>query len=190
MSRYPRSKFGFALTSISKKGLLTALSTTTVLGLLVFLVAIYAEGPVAAKRLQNDFDASVAKNPPKNRRQSAGQSLSASTQLSGPRRFRSGDDKSENVSFNHRRAAYSGLLNLAAPTVTASKTDALFADVDGDLQADPGDTLKYTVAISAMGEDATGMTFTDTVDPNSAFVPGSLTATPVGLDKTALPWPR
>ncbi len=77
MSRYPRSKFGFALTSMSKKGLLTALSTTTVLGMLVFLVAIYAEGPVAAKRLQHDFDASVAKNPPKNRRQSAGQSLSA-----------------------------------------------------------------------------------------------------------------
>lgn len=117
--------------------------------MLVFLVAIYAEGPVAAKRLQHDFDASVAKNPPKNRRQSAGQSLSASTQLSGPRRFGSGDDKSENVSFNHRRAAYSGLLNLVAPTVTASKTDALFADVDGDLQADPGDTLKYTARINA-----------------------------------------
>ena len=72
--------------------------------------------------------------------------------------------------------------NLFAPIVTASKTDALFTDVDGDLQADPGDTLKYTVTISASGEDATGVTFTDTVDPNTAFVGGSLTATPVAVN--------
>jgi len=58
----------------------------------------------------------------------------------------------------------------------------LFTDVDGDLQADPGDTLKYTVNINASGDDATGVTFTDTVDPNTAFVPGSLQATPVAVD--------
>src|ERR1044072_4072534 len=69
-----------------------------------------------------------------------------------------------------------------APTVTATKTDSLFTDVDGDLQADPGDTLKYSVNINSSGEDATGVTFTDTVDPNTAFVPGSLTATPVAVD--------
>jgi hypothetical protein len=67
-------------------------------------------------------------------------------------------------------------------TVTASKSDSLFTDVDGDLQADPGDTLKYTVNIGASGSDATGVIFTDTVDPNTAFVPGSLTATPVAVD--------
>ncbi len=72
--------------------------------------------------------------------------------------------------------------NPLAPTVTATKTDALFTDVDGDTQADPGDTLKYTVNISAGGEDATGVTFTDTVDPNTAFVAGSLTATPVAVN--------
>jgi hypothetical protein len=71
-----------------------------------------------------------------------------------------------------------------APTVTATKTDALFTDVDGDLQADPGDTLEYTVTINAAGEDATGVTFTDTVDPNTAFVGGSLTATPVAVNDT------
>lgn len=71
---------------------------------------------------------------------------------------------------------------LLAPVVTASKTDALFTDVDGDLQADPGDTLKYTVTINASGEDATGVNFTDTVDPNTAFVGGSLTATPVAVN--------
>jgi uncharacterized repeat protein (TIGR01451 family) len=69
-----------------------------------------------------------------------------------------------------------------APTVTATKTDALFTDVDGDLQADPGDTLKYTVTINSSGEDATGVTFTDTVDPNTTFVGGTLTATPVAVD--------
>ena len=58
-----------------------------------------------------------------------------------------------------------------APSVTATKTDTLFTDVDGDLQADPGDTLKYTVTIDSSGADATGVMFTDTVDPNTAFVP-------------------
>jgi hypothetical protein len=71
-----------------------------------------------------------------------------------------------------------------ASTVTATKTDSLFTDVDGDLQADPGDTIKYSVNISASGDDATGVTFMDTVDPNTAFVPGSLTATPVAADNS------
>ena len=71
-----------------------------------------------------------------------------------------------------------------APTVTATKTDSLFADADNDTQADPGDTIKYTVNISASGSDATGVTFTDNVDPNTTFVPGSLTATPVAVNDT------
>lgn len=74
------------------------------------------------------------------------------------------------------------LVSPLAPTVSATKTDALFIDVDSDLQADPGDTLKYTVNIDALGDDATGVTFTDTVDPNTMFVGGSLTATPVAVD--------
>lgn len=81
--------------------------------------------------------------------------------------------------LHHRWASASSPL---APVVTASKTDALFTDVDGDNNADPGDTLKYTVTINASGEDATGVTFTDTVDPNTAFVAGSLTATPVAVN--------
>ena len=46
-----------------------------------------------------------------------------------------------------------------APTVTATKVDALLVDNDLDLKADPGDTLRYTVVIGATGEDATGVTF-------------------------------
>ncbi|HEY2964560.1 MAG TPA: Ig-like domain-containing protein, partial [Pyrinomonadaceae bacterium] len=66
-----------------------------------------------------------------------------------------------------------------APTVTATKIDSLFTDVDLDGKADPGDTLKYTVVISASGEDATGVMFSDTVDPNTTFVAGTLMTTPL-----------
>src|SRR5687767_12634058 len=143
MARYPKSKFGFALTSISKKGLLTALNSTTALGMLVFMIsAMYAGGPVAAKRLQNSSFAKVVRNYD----QAAQQSITSPAQLSKAGRSGRRDDKREDVLFNHRRAMYSGLLNLVAPAVTASKTDALFTDIDGDLQADPGDILKYTVA--------------------------------------------
>lgn len=88
------------------------------------------------------------------------------------------------VGVNRASGQPSSLASLLAPSVSATKTDALFTDVDGDLQADPGDTLKYTVNISASGDDATGVTFTDTVDPNTAFVAGSLRATPVAVDDT------
>jgi hypothetical protein len=70
-------------------------------------------------------------------------------------------------------------LPVASPTVTATKTDSLFTDVDMDGKADPGDTLKYTVAITATGADANGVTFTDTVDPNTTFVAGTLRTTPL-----------
>ena len=37
------------------------------------------------------------------------------------------------------------------PLITATKTDALVDDVDGDNVADTGDTLKYTVTITNSG---------------------------------------
>ena len=63
---------------------------------------------------------------------------------------------------------------LASPTVTATKNDSLLTDVDNDGKADPGDTLQYSVGISATGGDATGVSFSDTVDPNTTFVAGSV----------------
>src|SRR5436190_10213578 len=79
-----------------------------------------------------------------------------------------------------RRSAVANALAMppAAPTVTATKTDTLLTDVDLDGKADPGDTLKYTVTIGATGADATGVTFTDTVDPNTTFDAASLRTTP------------
>ena len=75
---------------------------------------------------------------------------------------------------------------ILAPTVTATKTDQLFTDVDLDNKADPGDTLKYSVVISAIGEDATGVTFTDMVDPNTQFVGGTLMTTPLARNDSYL----
>ena len=71
------------------------------------------------------------------------------------------------------------------PVITATKTDALVDDVDGDNVADTGDTLKYTVTITNSGTmDALGVTFTDTLDPNTTLVPGSVTTTPVAVNDT------
>ena len=79
-----------------------------------------------------------------------------------------------------RHTAMSKALAMPPTTVvTATKTDTLFTDVDLDGKADPGDTLKYTVTINASGADATGVTFTDTVDPNTTFVAGTLMTTPL-----------
>lgn len=114
-----------------------------------------------------------------------------SVHSSGPRSARA-DNPAEKSRMNSQgdlktkptAAAHSVAVPLAplAPIVTASKSDSLANDVDGDLQADPGDTLKYTVNLNSIGGDATGLTFTDTVDPNTMFVGGSLTATPVAVD--------
>jgi uncharacterized repeat protein (TIGR01451 family) len=62
------------------------------------------------------------------------------------------------------------------PIVTATKTAALFGDVDGDNLADPGDTLRYTITVANTGNgDASGVLFTDTPDANTALVNGSVT---------------
>ena len=68
---------------------------------------------------------------------------------------------------------------LAAPSLTATKTDA-FADPDGDGKAEPGQTITYTVTITNSGpDDATGVVFNDTVDANTTLVPGSVKTQPV-----------
>jgi len=80
---------------------------------------------------------------------------------------------------NRSAATNPTVMSPVAPTVTATKTDSLDIDVDTDGKADPGDTLKYTVTISDANADATGVQFTDTVDPNTTFVAGSLRTTPL-----------
>jgi trimeric autotransporter adhesin len=70
-----------------------------------------------------------------------------------------------------------------APSITATKVDAISIDVDSDLKADPGDELMYTVTITNGGPDpATAVMFTDTIDPNTTLVPGSIAASPIAVN--------
>lgn len=62
------------------------------------------------------------------------------------------------------------------PSVTATKNDALFVDVDGDTFAEPGDTLRYTIVITNSGSGAaSAVVFTDAPDGNTSLVSGSVT---------------
>jgi uncharacterized repeat protein (TIGR01451 family) len=71
------------------------------------------------------------------------------------------------------------------PNITATKVDSIFTDNDSDGKADPGDVLMYTVTIGNTGADpATGVTFTDTIDPNTTLVPGSVLVSPIAVNDT------
>ncbi len=49
----------------------------------------------------------------------------------------------------------------------------------GSPGADPGDKIKYTVTITNIGDqEATGVTFTDTVDPNTSLDCASIMPAP------------
>jgi uncharacterized repeat protein (TIGR01451 family) len=65
-------------------------------------------------------------------------------------------------------------------TLTAIKTDTLLIDKNEDGQANPGDSLQYTVSIAnpadSFGAEATGLIFADTYDENTTLVTGSVTS--------------
>jgi uncharacterized repeat protein (TIGR01451 family) len=70
------------------------------------------------------------------------------------------------------------------PYIQAFKTAALDVDADGDGEAGPGDTLKYTATVSNTGsEDATGVVFEDTSDPKTRLAAGSVTRTQGSVKK-------
>lgn len=73
-----------------------------------------------------------------------------------------------------------------AVAITATKTDTLLVDVDGDTNADPGDTLRYSIIVANSGStDALSTLFTDiTDDTEVTVVGGSLRATPIGTNDT------
>src|SRR5579871_1089436 len=55
-----------------------------------------------------------------------------------------------------------------APSVTTTKVDGLALDNDDDGQADPGDTLQYTVVINNNGPaSVTGVQYNDNLDVNT-----------------------
>ncbi|MFN8498622.1 MAG: hypothetical protein U0641_12290 [Anaerolineae bacterium] len=67
----------------------------------------------------------------------------------------------------------------AAPVISADKADFLAVDADNNGVPSPGDTILYTVTIRNSGNTAaTGVVFTDTPDPNTTLVAGSVVAVP------------
>jgi len=68
------------------------------------------------------------------------------------------------------------------PTVTASMTGSFPVHSSGHAQ--PGDTITYTAVVAGSVADALGVVFNDTMDPNTTFVAGSTTATPVAVNDT------
>src|SRR5258705_232436 len=69
------------------------------------------------------------------------------------------------------------------PTITATKTDS-FPDPNLDGKAEPGDTITYDININNSGTDATGVSFSDTIDPNTTLVAGSLKVSPLAFADT------
>src|SRR5258705_960178 len=69
------------------------------------------------------------------------------------------------------------------PTITATKTDS-FPDPNLDGKAEPGDTITYDININNGGTDATGVSFSDTIDPNTTLVAGSLKVSPLAFADT------
>jgi LPXTG-site transpeptidase (sortase) family protein len=67
---------------------------------------------------------------------------------------------------------------LPGPELVDPKTDSLLIDLDGDGLVDPGDTLRYTISITNIGgSNAVGVTFSDTPDPNTSLVVGTVFTT-------------
>ncbi|MEZ4903418.1 MAG: Ig-like domain-containing protein [Spirosomataceae bacterium] len=82
---------------------------------------------------------------------------------------------------NETRLTQSGGM-LLAPSVTATKTDQLVGTDNGTTGPTPGDVIEYTVTITNAGmDDATGVNFTDTIDPNTTLVPGSVKSAPIAV---------
>ncbi len=91
------------------------------------------------------------------------------------RRKLTADQKMESFLFN-------APLPAATPDMSATMTDA-FADGDGDLKAEFGETITYTADIINDGPvDATGVSFNSTIDPNTEFVSGSVKVSPLAFN--------
>ncbi|MDQ3930673.1 MAG: DUF11 domain-containing protein, partial [Chloroflexota bacterium] len=70
----------------------------------------------------------------------------------------------------------------SAVNILATMVDSLPVDVDNDDKADPGDTIRYTVAITNTGNtDATGAVFSDTIDSNTTMS-GNINVAPIAVN--------
>ncbi|WP_037299244.1 Calx-beta domain-containing protein [Runella limosa] len=71
-----------------------------------------------------------------------------------------------------------------APSISALKTATQVGTDVGTTGPTPGDVLEYTITIANAStvDDATGVKFTDTVDPNTTLVPGSVNSSPIAVN--------
>ncbi len=72
----------------------------------------------------------------------------------------------------------------AAPTagLTATETDQVLVDQDGNGRPSAGDTLRYTVTVTnTLGADAADLALDTTLDPNTTLVPNSLRISPLAF---------
>src|SRR6185369_3338136 len=75
-----------------------------------------------------------------------------------------------------------GLPTPPSASITATKVDAWDDTATPDGKAEPGQTVTYTVTITNTGgTSATGVTFTDTIDPNTTLVGGSVATQPIAV---------
>jgi uncharacterized repeat protein (TIGR01451 family) len=89
-----------------------------------------------------------------------------------------GGQGASNVSFASITNLISALHSGAPPTVGASKVSSLVTDLNGNGQANPGDTVGYLVTLGNTGDgDANAVQFQDAPDPNTTLVVGSVTTT-------------
>jgi uncharacterized repeat protein (TIGR01451 family) len=67
---------------------------------------------------------------------------------------------------------------IPAAEISAMKSDTLLTDADGDGDVDPGDNLRYSIAIANVGEAyALNVVFSDTPDGNAPLIAGTVTTT-------------
>lgn len=101
---------------------------------------------------------------------------SSSSTDAGDKTELSSEQKLESFLFSNRLAA-----PVPTPDITATKSAAI-TDSDGDNKAEFGETITYNVNVANAGPgDATNVTFTDTVDPNTTFLLGSLKVSPLAF---------
>ncbi len=71
---------------------------------------------------------------------------------------------------------------ILVPEIAATKQDSLVIDLNSDGEANPGDTISYTIIISNTGNgEATSLIFSDTLDSNLTLT-DTLQVSPLALD--------
>lgn len=73
------------------------------------------------------------------------------------------------------------VLTVTAPVLVAQKTDALLDDLNSNGGADPGETIRWSITVTNVGnQTAKNLLFSDLVEDNLSIIPGSVT-TDLGL---------